>query len=509
MRMTNRWIQTLSLRTKLIAIIFTVSALASMTGFVIVLDNALHGLRQQMIANATLIAHTVADYSAVDLAFADPQSAARSLAVLESSSEVNNLVLLNNDRHVFVSLHPVLSGTVFQATPLDVWPHGESLRLIVPATYRGVRYGYVYLDYSTRKYWRDAQSQLQEFAVSLLVTLVTAFLLASWLQTSISWPVIRLAREAQQITQAADYTRRIVPSSNDEIGELYRSFNDMMSRIDQHVQERQVALDELRRQQAALQESQENLERRVAERTQALEVANREMEAFSYSVSHDLRAPLRAIDGFSQALLEDYAPSLDSTANDYLQRVRNAAQHMGRLIDDLLRLSRVSRSSLTPVTIDLSAMASEVLLDLQQSQPERCVDVAVQAGMSATGDAGLLRIVLDNLLGNAWKYTGRTEPARICVHSSVLDGETVYTIADNGAGFDMQHAGKLFGAFQRMHHASEFEGTGIGLATVQRIILRHKGRIWADAEPSKGARFNFTLGEARLFHNDGDSVGEK
>jgi PAS domain S-box-containing protein len=235
------------------------------------------------------------------------------------------------------------------------------------------------------------------------------------------------------------------------------------------------------------------LERRVRERTAQLEAANKELEAFSYSVSHDLRAPLRAVDGFSQALVEDYGVQLDATGNSYLQRVRAGAQHMGALIDDMLKLARVSRAPLQPEDIDVSDMALAIMARLSEDNPTRKVELDIAEGLHGHADPGLLRIALENLLSNAWKYTAKTPEAHISLDSTRLGKETVFRIRDNGVGFDMKFADKLFGAFQRMHHKNEFEGTGVGLATVARIIHRHGGRVWAEAEPGKGATFFFTL----------------
>jgi len=235
------------------------------------------------------------------------------------------------------------------------------------------------------------------------------------------------------------------------------------------------------------------LEARVAQRTAELETANRELEAFSYSVSHDLRAPLRSIDGFSQAVLEDYADRLDAVGQDYLRRVRAATQRMGRLIDDLLKLARVARSEFRRERVDLSAMARAIARDLQKAEPERDVEFVMADGVYAEGDSHLLRLALQNLLHNAWKFTAKKP--RATIEFGVLDrgGPPVYFVRDDGAGFDMAYAGKLFGAFQRLHSTSEFEGTGIGLATVQRIIQRHGGRIWAEGAAGRGATFYFTL----------------
>jgi signal transduction histidine kinase len=222
---------------------------------------------------------------------------------------------------------------------------------------------------------------------------------------------------------------------------------------------------------------------------------NRELEAFSYSVSHDLRAPLRSIEGFSQILLEDYADKLGEEGEDYVGRVRVASRRMALLIDDLLDLSRVSRRPLRREPVDLSARTREIAAELRRSQPERDVEFVIADGLTANGDARLLRLALENLLGNSWKFTSREERARIEFGSTALEGrERVYFVRDNGVGFDETYAGKLFGAFQRLHGAAEFEGTGIGLATVQRIVRRHGGRVWAEGEVGEGATFFFTLG---------------
>ena len=237
----------------------------------------------------------------------------------------------------------------------------------------------------------------------------------------------------------------------------------------------------------------QHLEELVEDRTNELTLVNKELEAFSYSVSHDLRAPLRSIDGFSEALLEDYADDLDEQGRHFLQRIRAGAQRMGELIDALLDLSRVTRREMKKQTVDLTELAREVLKDLHHSEPEREVDCSIQTGIQAKGDKQLLHIVLANLLGNAWKYTSKQADARIEFGCNTENGETVYFVADNGAGFNMEFANKLFAPFQRMHRPDEFPGSGVGLATVSRIISKHGGRIWADSEPGQGSTFFFTL----------------
>jgi two-component system sensor histidine kinase/response regulator len=235
----------------------------------------------------------------------------------------------------------------------------------------------------------------------------------------------------------------------------------------------------------------------LEQKNRELAAVNQELEAFSYSVSHDLRAPLRSIDGFAHALLEDYAASLDEDGQEYLRHVREAAQHMGELIDGLLTLAGVTRSQLRREAVNLSQLARDVGKRLQNhsSDSARQVELRVEEGLSAVGDTRLLENVLQNLLGNAWKFTSNRPEARVEVGKSIRDGVLAFFVRDNGAGFDMTYADRLFGAFQRLHAATEFEGHGIGLATVSRIVRRHGGRIWAEGQTGVGATFYFTLGE--------------
>jgi len=331
-----------------------------------------------------------------------------------------------------------------------------------------VRATLAYVDQHMRRY-------VYMMLTALAVVSVVSLLVALWLQQVITRAITLLADTAGRVAYQKDYSLRAEKLGDDEIGQTVDAFNQMLAEVEQREKE--------------LQQGKADLENVVSERTAELRAANRELEAFSYSVSHDLRSPLRAIDGFSQALLEEYNDKLDDVGRGYLERVRAASQRMGVLIDNLLRLSRVTRQELQPEQTDISAMAQEILRELRDADPARRVEFSVQAGMVAHCDAKLIRIALTNLIENAWKYSSRQSHA--VIKMGCQGG--VYFVQDNGAGFDMRYADKLFGAFQRLHTKDEFEGTGVGLATVARVIHRHGGEIWAESELGSGATFFFTL----------------
>ena len=302
---------------------------------------------------------------------------------------------------------------------------------------------------------------------------------ASWLiRRDILDPIVKLQRATREVA-LGNWDYEIGIAGGDEIGALADNFESMVR---------------------ALRDAFAKIERT----NQDLAVVNQELEAFSYSVSHDLRAPLRSMDGFSLELIEDYDDKLDAEGRDALARIRAASQRMGTLIDDLLRLSQVTRAELTITRVDLSAFAREIAATLEREQPGRAVQWAIEPGLSVRADAPLMRIVLQNLLANAWKFTGRTEAPVIRVGALQRDGQTEYFVADNGVGFDMRYADRLFGEFQRLHHAEDFPGTGIGLAIVQRIIRRHEGGIRAEAKEGEGAAFFFNVKESAYGSDEQD-----
>jgi len=292
--------------------------------------------------------------------------------------------------------------------------------------------------------------------------------------------LVTVVHAAEQVT-AGNYQVRTGLSSYDEVGQVGRAFDTMAEVIaaEKH----------------SLSRTNEVLEQRVAERTSKLQDANQEYAAFAYAVSHDLRSPLRSMNGFSEILLEDYRDKLDDTARDYLRRIKNSSVRMSQLIDDLLTLSRVNRAEIRNQQIDLSEIFQDVVNELRAQEPDHEIQIDIEPGMTAQGDPRLLRDAMVNLVENAWKFTGKTEQPRIRISTETLDGRTVYKIEDNGTGFDESYADKLFVPFQRLHSERDFPGTGIGLSTVLRVIKRHQGDVWAESTTGSGAIFRFTLGE--------------
>jgi signal transduction histidine kinase len=390
----------------------------------------------------------------------DPQSAPIVAAIRENSMKVENLF-------------PRLAESV-ETVAHEEFPDGITLatRQRLEAQLRSAERENLSLasglerQANERTIRRLLDAQWRQIAAGGLLAVVLA---AIWI--ALIWEVFRplkTFKEAIERVGGGDKQARANLQIPNEIGEAARAFDATAD---------------------ALNAALENVETHRCQ----LEIANRELEAFSYSVSHDLRAPLRGMDGFSQALLDDYGDKLDETGKDYLRRVRNGSQKMGRLIDDLLALSRVTRRNLTREQVDLSSVAESVADELKQAAPGRDVEFRIAPDVRVKGDKDLLRIALQNLLGNAWKFTAKKPRARIEFDVAENNGTRAYFIRDDGAGFDMEYADKLFQPFTRLHGENEFDGTGIGLATVQRIIHRHGGRIWAEGAVENGATVYFTL----------------
>jgi signal transduction histidine kinase len=322
--------------------------------------------------------------------------------------------------------------------------------------------------------------------VLLLIIPLTVFLIRTRKYVTSSLTQLRVGTEA---VGAGNLNYRMNLPGRDELGDLARSFDGMTEQL-QAITVSKVALqDEV--------EERKKAEQALQFYTKQLEVSNKELESFSYTVSHDLRAPLRSMDGFSKALLEDYAGNLDEQGKKWLENIRSSSQHMGRLIDDILALSRVVRTELKTEKVDLSELARSVAAKLEENEPARRIEFVIMPGIGGTCDHNLLNLVLQNLLGNAFKFTSGSPQASIEFGVNQQDGRKIYFVRDNGAGFDEKYSDKLFKPFQRLHSDKEYPGTGIGLVTVQRIIQRHGGEVWAKGEVNHGATFFFTLDEER------------
>jgi signal transduction histidine kinase len=443
--------------------------------------------RTALRENQSAEARIVGSNTITALTFDDAGAAERTLSALRAEPRVEGAALYRADGTLFASyirdgaMQPLLLPP--EAARQREWSRFDGLRtmhVVTPVVLDGTPIGLVYI----RSDLSEVIDRLVGYGLIVLGVLVVA-LVASQLvsrvsRRAIAGPLSELAGVARRLSTNQDYSVRARTVGAGELQTLIDAFNEMLTQL----QERD----------RSLQESRDQLEQRVRERTAALDASNQELEAFCYSVSHDLRTPLRAIDGFSQALLEDLDGHLDAHAASHLARIRAASQRMSTLIDDLLSLSRITRTDLVHKRVDLSALARSICDEYAVAQPDRRVIVSVEDGLEAMGDPRFLRQVLENLLGNAWKFTGKQPDARVEFLSCDVPDGRVYIVRDNGAGFDPAYAERLFGVFQRLHAMTEFPGTGVGLAIVERIVKRHGGRVWAESAVGQGASFFFTLG---------------
>jgi signal transduction histidine kinase len=453
-------------------------------------------LRQATRDALSVRGRIIAANSTASLAFSNDADARELLSALRADQHIVAAVLYDKGGHVFAAYPAHVGGDVVPAAPGPDGYRFERGLLIgfQPVEEAGSqRLGTLYLASDLGVVYDTFRLSGVIGLAVMAVALLAAYLLSRVLQGTIAEPILALAETAKAVSTRQDYSVRAPKLGEDELGALTDAFNQMLGRIEDQKDELQRYAADLERRVEErtheLQERNESLRRNAAE----LLAANSELDAFAYSVSHDLRAPLRSIDGFSQILLEDYATQLDEAGRESLHRVRAASQRMGTLIDDLLKLARVTRAEIRTEDVDLSGLARDIAAELEGATPERKVEFAIAPGLKARGDARLLRVVLDNLLRNSWKYTAKQPAPRVEFRFADANGGQAFMVRDNGAGFDMKYADKLFGVFQRLHSAADFEGTGIGLATVRRIINRHGGRIWAEGAVDQGATFYFTL----------------
>ncbi len=485
----------LSIKTKLLLIITIVTAITIGIGFTITIfyDNYLY--KNEMIENTKVDAQLFGEYCIAPLTFRDHKVAESVLEKITKIPAITSVCLYDEQNNLFISYHKTTKKEIPNSIPDEEKGllTNEYYEFFYPIVYQDTKLGTIYLKASTEFMNAKIMKHLFIILVLMLILILLSYIIALKLQSGISKPIIELTKTTEIITQKEDYLIRVEKKGYDEIGKLYDSFNKMISQINLRKNERDNAEELLRKSEAEVKVLNQKLEERVKYRTSQLLAANKELEAFAYSVSHDLRAPLRSIDGFSQILLDEHKDKLNAQGKDFLNRVRNGAQKMSQLIDDILKLSKVTRSEMSIQKINLSSIANEIASSFQNSDPERKVKFTIHDSIVANVDKQLMQIVLENLIGNAWKFTSKLSAALIEFGVYQKEEKNIYYVSDNGAGFNMKYSNKLFGAFQRLHDSKEFDGTGIGLATVQRIIHRHGGKVWAKGEVGKGATFYFTL----------------
>ena len=508
----------ISIKRKLTVIIVLTSGIALFLASLAFIITDFIIFRRAMIDRLLTHAEVIGSNSTAALEFDYQKSAAETLAALKAEPHITSACIYTTDGKVFAKYlsnqvdrgsltsqgdEHYLSGNHWQPPKIIEEGHyfgGGHLALFKPIVLDGNMIGTIYLQSDLQELYSRLRWYAGICTIVMLGASLVAFLLSSALQRPISEPILRLAQTTKVISEEKNYSIRVEKQNNDEVGILIDGFNEMLAQIQVRDKELKRHSDHLEEQvvtrTAELLKTNVDLEQAVVEMKMAketTEVANKELEAFAYSIAHELRSPLRSMDGFSRILLEDYADKVDEDGQDYLRRVRGASQRMAQLIDDLLNLSRLTRYEISREIVDMSALVREIVAKLQQHEPSREVEFVIEEGLTTSGDFHLLKVTLENLMNNAWVFTATHPCARIEFGATQHNGETAYFVRDDGVGFDMAYADKLFGAFQRLHAMTEFEGTGMGLTIVERIIHRHGGRVWAEGAVEQGATFYFTL----------------
>jgi signal transduction histidine kinase len=478
----------------LVILTTTVSALL-MTGLALALYD-LHTFRQSLVEDLNAQAEILGLAAAPALDFQDRQSAQEYLQLMQAKPRIVAAAIYTSKGGLFArynSKHspsddefpviPDADGHTFAWNELVLFK-----RIIVNDEILGTVYA--------RARYAVDERLLDYAGIAALVaalSLTAALLMSRRLQRGITEPILAITSMARSVVEHRDFSGRVPKTTDDEVGVLVDAFNGMLSEIGQQTETLQQANKKLGRTEDRLRKLNAELEQRVVKRTAALETANEDLQGFSYSVSHDLRAPIRAITGFCALLEADHGSQLDTEAKRKLTIVKSEADRMGRLIDDLLAFSRLGRKSLQPTELDMAALAGTVWERIEREETSKKFEMRLGSLPAAHGDQRLLEQVWTNLLSNAVKFSSKSENPIIEVGGIADTDEYVYFVRDNGAGFDPKYADRLFGVFQRLHDEGEFPGTGVGLALVHKIVTRHGGRVWGDGKPGDGATFYFTL----------------
>jgi signal transduction histidine kinase len=443
--------------------------------------------RQNLVRNLETSAQIVGENSVSAMLFDDPHNATLTLGALGQSPDVESALLVKQDGSIFAQYRRSGNAPMPERLPVaagrddDYRVSGSQVWLAHRIVFDNKNIGMVYVAARLMETGQQIRKYALISALILIVCFGAALIVSGKARRLVARPIMALADTAERVSREQDYSVRAVSASGpDEIEVLFRAFNQMLVQI----HDRDLAL----------QRSRDDLEERVQDRTAALVAANQELEAFSYTVAHDLRGPVETIMGLVYVIenLDDQRPVAECRGQ--LQQIRDCTSAMARLIDDLLNLSKAETVPLRKESVDLTAIVTRIAEDLRRADPLRRVDFRIAQVNPAEADAGLMEVALDNLVRNAWKYTSRSETARIEFGSTTAGGEVVYFVHDNGAGFDPALSDQIFLPFRRLHKQNEFTGTGVGLATVRRVVSRHGGRVWADGAVDKGATFRFTLG---------------
>jgi signal transduction histidine kinase len=455
------------------------------SGFFFVLKWNDRKVRNEIRSSMLLDAKMLVDYCIVPLVFGDTTQAQEVMGRMRFMQHAEAGVLYDRGGSSFAYYPDTLTARPMLARDTSLFTNGYLL-VRESVVFKGDTLGTLCVRARLNALYESRRMLTGTLLTLMLALFGLSFLLAYRLQRIVSRPILKLAEWTSAVSSNHDLSARITPESRDEVGALYEQFNLLLERLQARELERNQAEEEIRSLNA-------QLEIKVRQRTEMLEAANKELESFSYSVSHDLRAPLRHVGGYVELLSRKCSAQMDEQARHYLQSIAEASEHMGTLIDSLLRFSRTGRVELKPGLTDMNKLVQDALSMLQPEMQGRQIEWKIATLPRVTGDYELLRQVWLNLLSNAIKYTRKRELAIIEVQYQENPSEYVFSVRDNGAGFDMKYAQKLFGVFQRLHAPEDFEGTGIGLANVRQIIHRHQGRTWAEAELDKGAVFYFTL----------------
>ncbi|HYE31867.1 MAG TPA: ATP-binding protein [Methylomirabilota bacterium] len=460
----------LSIRSKLILLGAAPSIVVLVLAAFVFAFYDLAAFRRAMGDELRALAHFIGYSSQPALRFEDQERAVEILRGLSGNRDIVAAVIFDRQGAVFASY--AKGRAIRQFAPLSnaaaPAPASRGVSVFEPIVQNRAHLGHIYIESGMERFWRRALILLASASVAVLAFSLLSFLLSQRFQHHISTPLRQLSGAASSVAQNADYTVRVEEQPGPELSVLTRAFNQMLSKIEQ-------------------QDS--TLRQRAAE----LEAVNKELEAFTYTVSHDLRSPLRAMAGYAQILKRSAADRLTADDLDCVQRIQNNARRMSELIDDLLAFSRLDTQPIEKAPLNLNEIIQRALQPLEPLIANSRAQLLIHPLPPASADAALIEQVFANVLGNAIKYSRKHPNPRIEVGYMDRDGKPIYFVRDNGVGFDMQYADKLFGVFQRLHRADEFEGTGVGLAIVQRIIVRHGGKIWAESSPDKGATFFFTL----------------